>query len=228
MSEAGLHTKEAKISSSALAIVVLRLLADRGEPLGVNAIARELDIMPSTCLHILRALEDERLLDVEDAGKRYSIGLSLAELARDALSQHMLLSRSQRELNALAEAFAVTCSMNQLVDADRMLIVGVARGRSIFSVNAEIGDTYPAFASATGRVLAAWSGLSRGALRARFDRVQWDNPPTFKAWLGEVEQARERGYAIDRGNYGRGYTAICRPGASRRDRQSYFRGGRFQ
>ena len=39
------------------AVAMLRLLSNSPIPLGVNQIARELDIIPSTCLHILRAFE---------------------------------------------------------------------------------------------------------------------------------------------------------------------------
>src|SRR5262249_50702680 len=41
------------------AVAILRLLGASEEPLGVNAIARALELVPSTCLHILRVLAGE-------------------------------------------------------------------------------------------------------------------------------------------------------------------------
>src|SRR3546814_3853501 len=38
-------------------LAVLRLLGRSEEPLGVNAVARQLGLVPSTCLHILRSEE---------------------------------------------------------------------------------------------------------------------------------------------------------------------------
>ena len=52
------------------ALAILRFLARSAEPVGVNPMARELELVPSTCLHILRVLQDEGLVDFESATKR--------------------------------------------------------------------------------------------------------------------------------------------------------------
>ena len=44
------------------AVAILRLLGRNEESLGVNAIARALRLIPSTCLHILRVLVAEELV----------------------------------------------------------------------------------------------------------------------------------------------------------------------
>src|SRR5580693_1608860 len=66
-------------------IAILRLLGRSDEPLGVHAIARALNLVPSTCLHILRVLADEHLIAVDAATKKYSVAAGLVSLARSAL-----------------------------------------------------------------------------------------------------------------------------------------------
>ena len=61
----------------ARAIGVLKLLARERQPMGVNAIARGLDVVPSSCLHILRALAEDGLVQVDPRSKQYSLGLGL-------------------------------------------------------------------------------------------------------------------------------------------------------
>ena len=44
------------------AAAVMRLLGKSDTPLGVQSIARELGLVPSTCLHVLRALVAEEFV----------------------------------------------------------------------------------------------------------------------------------------------------------------------
>jgi DNA-binding IclR family transcriptional regulator len=69
-------------------IAVLRLLSTSEEPLGVHAVARALSLVPSTCLHILRVLADERLVVVDPETKKYTVAVGLVALARTALRRH--------------------------------------------------------------------------------------------------------------------------------------------
>lgn len=66
-------------------VAILRLLSRSREPLGVHAIARELGLVPSTCLHIVRALAAEGLLVMDVATKRYTLDAGVLALARNLL-----------------------------------------------------------------------------------------------------------------------------------------------
>src|SRR5262245_60791432 len=66
------------------AIGILRFLGRNPEPLGVKAIAEQLGMVTSTCLHILRVLVAEELVKV-DAAKRYRLGSGMLSLARSVI-----------------------------------------------------------------------------------------------------------------------------------------------
>jgi DNA-binding IclR family transcriptional regulator len=193
------------------AISILRVLADAPDRLGVNAIARALGIVPSTCHHILRALEEEGFVVLDPTEKRYAIGLGLVTLARDSLNIGTPMRLVQRELDDVATAFGTTCIATQLEPNDRMVLVAIARGDSPFGIHFEIGRRFPAFVSATGRCLAAHSGLSRAELKRKFHPLIWDNPPVFDEWLKQIEQSRRDEVAEDRGQYVRGFTIVAAP-----------------
>src|SRR5437879_210573 len=55
------------------AIAILRLLGKTEAPLGVNAIARALGLIPSTCPHILRVLVAEELVSFDAKTKLYNL-----------------------------------------------------------------------------------------------------------------------------------------------------------
>ena len=69
----------------ARAAAILRLLGKSDTPLGVQVIARELGLVPSTCLYVLRALAEEELIAFDPDTKRYALGAGLLTLARQWL-----------------------------------------------------------------------------------------------------------------------------------------------
>ena len=70
------------VPAVARSIAILRLLGRTRQPMNVKSISDELQLVPSTCLHILRALAAERLVSVDPASKRYKLGAGILALAR--------------------------------------------------------------------------------------------------------------------------------------------------
>ena len=73
-------TRVREVPAVTRSIAILRLLGRMQQPMGVKAIADELGLVPSTCLHILRVLVDEELVNADPHTKRYSLGLSLIHI----------------------------------------------------------------------------------------------------------------------------------------------------
>ena len=71
-------------------IAILRLLGEARPGLGVKAIADRLGLVPSTCLHILRVLVEENLVQIEPATKRYSLAAGMISLARSVLDLSLI------------------------------------------------------------------------------------------------------------------------------------------
>lgn len=195
------------------AVAVLRYLGRAEAPVGVNRLARELGLVPSTCLHILRVLADEGLVGVDPASKRYSIGVGILAIARGAIQRNDFASLIEPRLTRLSAAFGGTAVATQLVGSDHMIVVALSRVQQPFRLQVDLGSRFPALISATGRCHAAFNcaDLPAGKLKARFARLQWDHPPSFDTWKRQVEQARNDGYAVDHGSYIDGVTIIAVP-----------------
>jgi DNA-binding IclR family transcriptional regulator len=67
------------------AAATLRVLAQSDWPLRLPAIAKELDLVPSTCSHILRALAAEELGGFDEETKTWWLGAGLLSLSRKLL-----------------------------------------------------------------------------------------------------------------------------------------------
>lgn len=192
-------------------IAILRLLGRIDAPLGVHSIARELGLVPSTCLHILRVLVEERLLAFDPVSKKYQVAAGLVALARSALRGHTFAAVVQPELEQLAAQYGATAIAVEASGLEHMVVVALARADSLLRVHVDIGSRFPALISATGRCVAAFGNHDWADIRAGFARLRWDDPPALADWRAEVAAAKQAGYAIDDGQYIRGISIVAAP-----------------
>lgn len=193
------------------AAAALRLLGRSDAPLGVQAIARELGLVPSTCLYVLRALVAEELVAFDPDTKRYSLEAGVLTLARHWLRRNRFNDLAQPVLERLGRTFDVTMLGAQIVGLEHIIVVAVAQSGRDFELSAQIGARFPALISATGRCVAAFGGHPEAELETRFRALRWDEPPTLEEWWAQVGQTRAQGFAVDAGNFISGVTVMAAP-----------------
>jgi DNA-binding IclR family transcriptional regulator len=193
------------------AAAILRLLARSEAPLGVQPIARALGLVPSTCLHILRALVAEELVSFDPATKRYALASGVLALARAMLRHDAFGNLAQRVLDGLAERHGATAIGVEAASLDHIVVVAISRPGGALRLQVDVGSRYPALISATGRCIAAFGGHPVASLESRFAKLRWDNPPTLAEWRTDIAATRAAGYAVDEGHYITGVTVIAAP-----------------
>jgi DNA-binding IclR family transcriptional regulator len=193
------------------AAAVLRLLGKSDVPLGVQSIARELGLVPSTCLHVLRALVAEEFVSFDPDTKRYSLEAGVLTLARHWLRRNRFNDLAQPVLDRMGQAFDVTMLGVQIVGLEHIIVVAVSQSGHNFQLSTQIGSRFPALISATGRCIGAFGGHTESELEARFRTLRWDEPPTFDEWKAQVSLTRTQGFAVDAGNYISGVTVVAAP-----------------
>ena len=179
--------KESKAPAISRAAAVLRLLGRSEGPLGLNVIARDLGLVPSTCLYVLRALVAEELVSFDPDTKRYALASGVLTLARGWLRRDEFASLAQAPLDRLSREFGVTMLGVEIFGIDHIIAVAVSQGSAGFQLATQVGSRFPALISATGRCIAAFGGHDEAILRARFEGLRWDEPPAFGQWM---EQGR--------------------------------------
>jgi DNA-binding IclR family transcriptional regulator len=197
-------TTKRQVPAVTRALAILRFLARSAAPVGVN-------LIPSTCLHILRVLQEEGLVDFDSNTKRYSIGIGILPLAKSALSRNTFSTLIQPKLSGLSLMFSVTSIATQLAQPGQMVVVALSQSNMPFRLQVDLGSRFPALISATGRLFAAYNVADETALREGFQKLVWDHPPTFEQWKEQIATARECGYAVDQGSYISGVTVVAVP-----------------
>lgn len=193
------------------AVAILRLLSRSPTPQSLKTIAETLELVPSTALHIVRALLAEDLVQVDPQTKRYSLGVGMLPLARAVLENADFPSLMRPKLEELSGRYGVTAIGVEVPDLDNMIVVALARSQAPVRLHVDIGSRFPALISATGRCVAAFSGQPEKEIEKRFRLLRWHNAPTFETWRKEVDQVRKQGFSIDRGNYIAGVTIVAVP-----------------
>jgi len=203
--------KASKAPAISRAAAVLRLLGKSDTPLGVQSIARELGLVPSTCLHVLRALVAEELVSFDSDTKRYSLEAGVLTLARHWLRRNRFNDLAQAALDRIGQKFDVTVLGVQIVGLEHIIVIATSQSGNNLQLSTQIGSRFPALISATGRCIAAFGDHSEAELEARFRTLRWDEPPTWSEWQTQVGQTRAQGFAIDAGNYISGVTVVAAP-----------------
>lgn len=192
------------------AVAILRLLGRAKTPMGMKAIAQALDLVPSTALHILRALVVEELVAVDEQ-KRYRLGLGTLALARSAFERADFPSLIQQHIDELSRRYPVTAIGVEIPNLKHMIVVALSQTQAPVRLHVDIGSRFPTMISATGRCVAAFSRHPPEEIERRFRALRWNNAPSYATWRREVEATRRQGFSIDRGNYIAGVTIVAVP-----------------
>ncbi len=203
--------RASKAPAISRAAAILRLLGKSDTPLALGTIARDLKLVPSTCLYVLRALTDEELVSFDPDTKRYALEAGVLTLARQWLRRDAFADLVQPALDRIAGEFDVSALGVQIMGLDKIVAVAVSRAGGNLRVASQVGSRFPALISATGRCIAAFGGYTEAQLRERFDKLNWENPPGFDLWLEQVAETRRQGFGVDDGNYIGGVTVLAAP-----------------
>lgn len=191
------------VGAVANAVSILRTLAQSSGPAGVNVIARDAGVSVSTCFNILRTLSSERLVDFDPEAKTYAIGMGVLELSLPLLGANQA-NLIRPELARLSGEHKCLVCLWQITDGERIVLIDRVSTAKTVRVDMTDGSRLPTFVGAVGRCYAALRDLPRAELKARFDALQWQSPPSFEEYLRDVAQARSDGYAFDLGQLFRG------------------------
>ena len=190
---------------------ILRLLGQATEPLGLSAIAKRLEISPSSCFNILKTLVEEDFATFNSTTKRYTIGLGVVQLARQALSRDAVVLAARPILQRLAEDMDAAVALWRVTGKERLTLVTLSEGESAARIHMAVGQRQPIGAGAAGRAILGARPISEAELRKAFDTVRWQGALDFLTYRDEVAAVRRQGYALDIDQMFQGITTLSAP-----------------
>jgi DNA-binding IclR family transcriptional regulator len=190
----------AKLATNSLerGLAVMRMIGRKRGGLTHAEISHGLEIPKSTCTYILKRLEREGFVLRNKGTGRYRIGVDVLPLAHNALQEVGLVSFAKPVLRELAKSTGLVAILgvragNRVIAIDCLdgaafalnSAEGVAREQRSCGEPDAVGAEYSLNSSAPGKVLLAYSRQNDLA-----------NSCAAGCQIAELEQIRERGYAI--------------------------------
>lgn len=190
---------------------VLRVLHASERSLNASEVARAAGLHRGTAYNILRTLQAESFVGYDEATRTYSVSLRILELAYGALRRSGLLDIARPLMHSVADTHGVSVYLSKVVGPSSLLLldwVGAAFQPDLYVT---VGRPSPVPAGASGMIMAAFGNSSQAELQALFSQVAWYQKPSFSEFLARVAEAKQAGFAVDRGTMFQGITLISVP-----------------
>ncbi len=172
--------------------------------------AEAVSLSKATAHRMLKILEQEDFVYRSPENGHYQLGPEIIVLGSRALRAMDIRGAARPELEALARSTGEDATLESLV-GNEVLILEEERGHGLLSIETELGTRWPAHATATGKVLIAFS---EGGMKEPPDGltpltkhtiVSWDE------WSRALEEVRHQGYATNLEELVYGYQSVAAP-----------------
>jgi IclR family acetate operon transcriptional repressor len=182
-----------RVGSVVRAIELIDALAGAPEGLGVNELARRIEVNPSTASRLLATLDDGGLVRRDDRG-RFQLGLKLLALADRLLTRLDVRELARPHLRALVERTGETVTLSVAIAGEAVTVDFVPGKSSVVSM-AQVGRPNALHATAIGKTMLAFGPQARIPAAAELTRFTDRSIVKVGELERVVEQVREAGWA---------------------------------
>lgn len=179
----------------------------------LGEISSALSINKSTCLRILKSLEEEKFVSYNPRTKQYSLGSYLVVLGSRAHEMTKYLNLSKLFLERLVQMTSLTAVLIDRVTDDRLIYISKEEPNGNHRVNVSIGNQFPltevsygmwflAYMEEEERSLFLSKGLRKVTPHTIIEKDQY---------LLKLKKGKECGYIVSVEEYAKGVIAISSP-----------------
>lgn len=193
------------------AFSIFELFIRERKPLGITDVAEEVKLHKSVVHRLLATMEAHQLLERSSDGK-YQVGPKCFELG-SVYANNLLIIEGKRFLPELADKMGERAHLGILHQGTVLYLLNQESPKSM-RVNAPVGVRNPVNTTALGKVLLAWQNEANAIdiLHTQGMPVSTEHSiRTVDAYLAELKQVRERGYALDNEEMSIGFRCAAAP-----------------
>ena len=190
---------------------VLRTLHASERPLNASEVARAAGLHRGTAYNILRTLYAEGFVGYDEATRSYAVSLHILELANGVLRRSGLMDLARPLMHAVSDAHGVSVYLSKVLGPSSLLLLDWVGAAFRTDLYVTVGRQYPGPAGASGVIMGAFGSSNETELEALFSEVAWYCKSSFADFLARVREARQCGFAVDRGTMFQGITQVSVP-----------------
>ena len=200
------------VRAIAKATQLLDVLTEAKRPMSLSELTKATGWAKSTVYGLLSSMRSCGLVEQDAQSGRYSLGVRLFEYGSAVNATRNIITLAKEPMERLVKATGESASLSML-DRGEALVLSHAEADSSFHIVSETGAHLPAFCTAQGKVLL--SSLSDTAVRriheAQFQPFTPHAIATADALVSEIQTVREKGYAIENGEFKIGVRGVAAP-----------------
>lgn len=209
----------APVKSADRVLQILELLTDHPAGLSLAEVQDAIKIPKSSAYGLLTTMTKRGFLALDPDTRKFRVGIRLWQAGRSYLSAESVEEIAKPYMERVRNRLNETVQLAILDGADNVYIGKVDPDHQL-RLASHIGARLPAYATGIGKALL--SQLTDEDVRLRYADIGFQpftptTLPDVEALLAELNRVRERGYAIDRGEYTEGVFCIAYPLRQRRD-----------
>ncbi|MBD3107985.1 IclR family transcriptional regulator [Bacillus sp. AGMB 02131] len=206
-------TRENMVKSVSRALDIITMLSLKKGGLGVTEIANNIDINKSSVYRILSTLVQYGYVEQDEETGRYKLGYKFLEISSKLLESIDLRGEARPFLQELESE---TNEVIHLVVYDQGEVVYIEKleGNETLRMHSKVGKRAPMHCTSVGKAILAQlpDNVIEGIIERKGMPVHTVHTITDKEVLmKEIEQVRERGYALDLEENELGITCIAVP-----------------
>lgn len=201
-----------KILSVDKALLIIRLLAEKGREMKLTEISEELDINKSTLHGLISTLKHHGFVDQDGKTQKYRLGLYLIELGDIASKSLDIISITSPVIEKVSNQLQETVHIAKLDDFD-IVYVDKKESNQSMRIYTSIGSRNPAYCTGVGKTMLAY--LDDEVINKMLpDKMESFTPNTIvdkQKFVNELKNIREKGYAYDNEEYSIGLKCVAAP-----------------
>lgn len=200
------------VRSIAKACTLLDLLTEAKRPMSLGELTTASGWAKSTVHGLLSSMRSCNLVEQDAQSGRYTLGVRLFEYGSAVNATRNIITLSREPMERLVKTTGESASLSML-DRGEALVLLHAEPDSAFHIVSETGAHLPAFCTAQGKALL--SPLPDASVKRIFEaQFQQFTPHTVSstdALLSELQSVREKGFAIENGEFKIGIRGVAAP-----------------
>ncbi len=200
------------ILSVAKAMEVLQLLSKAGKPQSLTELAQKSGYPKSTVFGLVTTMREYGVVAQTPKGK-YTLGMRLFEYGRQVERSWNIAQTAHPYLEVLSQETTASATLS-IYEEGCIITLDQVEARDGLHVVSEVGARLPAYCTSQGKIFL--SSMARSSVEAILSTqtLTQFTPHTITdmpSLLQEIDLCRERGYAIEDGEYKIGLRSIAAP-----------------
>lgn len=200
------------VRAIAKATQLLDALTEAKRPMSLSELTKATGWAKSTVYGLLSSMRSCGLVEQDAETGCYTLGVRLFEYGSAVNATRNIITLAKEPMERLTKATGESASLSML-DRGEALVLSHAEADSSFHIVSETGAHLPSFCTAQGKVLL--SSLPDASVKHIFEMHKTAYTPhtlaDADALLSEIKAVRERGYAIENGEFKIGIRGVAAP-----------------